>query len=196
MMKGKTLTPILLAGIFVLMLGLSFAAVPLYDLFCRVTGFGGTTQVSKEAPDIVLDKVVSVRFDTNVNNLEWDFKAKSNVMDVKVGQVNRIEFANSILLTWPTLTSITFDLALKSHSRLFTFVSNLTLTTLSNTISGASFETWVVPPKPVTLQNRSYKGTAANDKPNIRTKIPANNIGVNVLPFIISAYQILQRYKE
>jgi cytochrome c oxidase assembly protein subunit 11 len=92
MIKGKTLTPILLAGIFVLMLGMSFAAVPLYDLFCRVTGFGGTTQVSKEAPNIVLDKVVSVRFDTNVNNLEWEFKAKSNVIDVKVGQVNRIEF--------------------------------------------------------------------------------------------------------
>ena len=92
MMKGKTLTPILLAGIFVLMLGLSFAAVPLYDLFCRVTGFGGTTQVSKEAPNIILNKVVSVRFDTNVNNLEWEFKAKSNVIDVKVGQVNRIEF--------------------------------------------------------------------------------------------------------
>ena len=92
MIKGKTLTPLLLAGIFVLMLGLSFAAVPLYDLFCRVTGFGGTTQVSKEAPKIVLDKVVSVRFDTNVNNLDWNFKAKSNVIDVKVGQVNRIEF--------------------------------------------------------------------------------------------------------
>ena len=92
MIKGKTLTPLLLAGIFILMLGLSFAAVPLYDLFCRVTGFGGTTQVSKEAPKIVLDKVVSVRFDTNVNNLEWNFKAKSNVIDVKVGQVNRIEF--------------------------------------------------------------------------------------------------------
>ena len=92
MIKGKTLTPLLLAGIFVLMLGLSFAAVPLYDLFCRVTGFGGTTQVSKEAPKIVLDKIVSVRFDTNVNNLDWNFKAKSNVIDVKVGQVNRIEF--------------------------------------------------------------------------------------------------------
>ena len=92
MIKSKTLTPLLLAGIFVLMLGLSFAAVPLYDLFCRVTGFGGTTQVSKEAPKIVLDKVVSVRFDTNVNNLDWNFKAKSNVIDVKVGQVNRIEF--------------------------------------------------------------------------------------------------------
>ncbi len=92
MIKGKTLTPLLLAGIFILMLGLSFAAVPLYDLFCRVTGFGGTTQVSKEAPKIVLDKIVSVRFDTNVNNLDWNFKAKSNVIDVKVGQVNRIEF--------------------------------------------------------------------------------------------------------
>ena len=77
MIKSKTLTPLLLAGIFVLMLGLSFAAVPLYDLFCRVTGLGGTTQISKEAPKIVLDKVVSVRFDTNVNNLEWNFKAKS-----------------------------------------------------------------------------------------------------------------------
>ncbi|WP_440909051.1 cytochrome c oxidase assembly protein [Candidatus Pelagibacter sp.] len=92
MTSKKNLTPILLGGIFILMLGLSYAAVPLYDLFCRVTGFGGTTQVAKEAPKIVLDKVVSVRFDTNVNNLPWDFKAKSNVLNVKVGQVNKIEF--------------------------------------------------------------------------------------------------------
>ena len=92
MIKNKTLTPILLTGIFILMLGLSFAAVPLYDAFCRLTGFGGTTQVSKEPPKVVLNKIVSVRFDTNVNNLTWDFKAKSNVIDVKVGQVNKIEF--------------------------------------------------------------------------------------------------------
>ena len=56
-------------------------------LFCRVTGFGGTTQISKEAPTIVLDQNVSVRFDTNVNKLPWNFKAKKNVMDVKMGQV-------------------------------------------------------------------------------------------------------------
>ena len=92
MIQKKRLTPLLLAGIFVIMLGLSYAAVPLYDLFCRVTGFGGTTQISKKAPEIVLDKVVSVRFDTNVNNLPWDFKAKKNVIDVKVGQVQKIEF--------------------------------------------------------------------------------------------------------
>ena len=85
MIQKKNLTPLILAGIFVLMLGLSYAAVPLYDLFCRVTGFGGTTQISKDAPKIVLNKVVSVRFDTNVNNLPWEFKAKTNVIDVKVG---------------------------------------------------------------------------------------------------------------
>ena len=74
------------------MLGLSFAAVPLYDLFCRVTGFGGTTQISKAAPKIILDKKVSVRFDTNVNKLPWKFKVKNNVMDVKIGQVSKVEF--------------------------------------------------------------------------------------------------------
>ena len=92
MIKKKTLTPIILAGIFCIMLGLSFAAVPLYDLFCRVTGFGGTTQISKDIPKIVLDKKISVRFDTNVNKLPWNFKIKENVIDVKIGQVNRAQF--------------------------------------------------------------------------------------------------------
>ena len=44
MISKKKLTPLVLAGIFVLMLGLSYASVPLYEIFCRVTGFGGTTQ--------------------------------------------------------------------------------------------------------------------------------------------------------
>ncbi|MDC0850965.1 cytochrome c oxidase assembly protein [Candidatus Pelagibacter sp.] len=92
MIKKKTLTPIILAGIFCIMLGLSFAAVPLYDLFCRVTGFGGTTQISKDIPKIVLDKKISVRFDTNVNKLPWNFKIKENVVDVKIGQVSRAQF--------------------------------------------------------------------------------------------------------
>ena len=90
--KAKNKTVIQTVSVVIFMGAMAWASVPFYDWFCRVTGFGGTTQVSKEAPDVVLDKVVSVRFDTNVNNLEWDFKAKSNVIDVKVGQVNRIEF--------------------------------------------------------------------------------------------------------
>ena len=92
MIQKKSLTPIILAGIFCIMLGLSFAAVPLYDLFCRVTGFGGTTQISKNIPKVVLEKMISVRFDTNVNKLPWDFKIKKNVINVKIGQVSRAEF--------------------------------------------------------------------------------------------------------
>ena len=119
MIKKKTLTPILLAGIFCLMLALSFAAVPLYDLFCRVTGFGGTTQVSKEPPKIVLDKIVSVRFDTNVNNLPWDFKAKENVIDVKVGQVNKIEFEVKNYSDKPTAGVASFNVSPASFGKYY-----------------------------------------------------------------------------
>ena len=119
MIERKKLTPIVLAGIFVLMLGLSYAAVPLYDLFCRVTGFGGTTQVSNNAPKIVLDKVVSVRFDTNVNKLPWDFKAKSNVIDVKVGQVNKIEFEVINYSNEPTAGVATFNVSPASFGKYY-----------------------------------------------------------------------------
>ena len=48
------------------MLGGAFAAVPLYDMFCRVTGYGGTTQVATDTPGAVLDRTVTVRFDGSV----------------------------------------------------------------------------------------------------------------------------------
>ena len=119
MIERKKLTPLVLIGIFVLMLGLSYAAVPLYDLFCRVTGFGGTTQISNNDPKIVLDKVVSVRFDTNVNNLPWNFKAKSNVIDVKVGQVNKIEFEVMNLSKEPTAGVASFNVSPASFGKYY-----------------------------------------------------------------------------
>ena len=119
MIKKKKLTPLILAGIFVIMLSLSYAAVPLYDLFCRVTGFGGTTQISNIAPKIVLNKVVSVRFDTNVNNLTWDFKAKNNVMDVKVGQVNKIEFEVKNYGSEPTAGVASFNVSPASFGKYY-----------------------------------------------------------------------------
>ena len=119
MIGKKKLTPLVLAGIFVLMLGLSYASVPLYEIFCRVTGFGGTTQVANNAPKIVLDKVVSVRFDTNVNNLPWDFKAKKNVMDVKVGQVNKIEFEVLNYSDEPTAGVASFNVSPSSFGKYY-----------------------------------------------------------------------------
>ena len=119
MIEKKKLTPLVLAGIFITMLGLSYASVPLYEIFCRVTGFGGTTQVANNAPKIVLDKVVSVRFDTNVNNLPWDFKAKSNVMDVKVGQVNKIEFEVVNYSDEPTSGVASFNVSPSSFGKYY-----------------------------------------------------------------------------
>ena len=122
MIKKKTLTPIILSGIFFIMLGLSFAAVPLYDLFCRVTGFGGTTQISEDAPKIVLDKQVSVRFDTNVNSLPWNFKTKQNVIDVKIGQVNTAEFEVENYSDKITYGVASFNVSPASFGKYFTKV--------------------------------------------------------------------------
>ena len=119
MIEKKKLTPLVLAGIFVLMLGLSYASVPLYEIFCKVTGFGGTTQVANKAPKIVLDKVVSVRFDTNVNNLPWDFKAKSNVIDVKDRQVNKIEYEVSNYSNEPTAGVASFNVSPSSFGKYY-----------------------------------------------------------------------------
>ena len=94
-MNKKNLTPIALVSIFVLMLGLSFAAVPLYDLFCRVTGFGGTTQnaSNKEIPKIVIDHNYKMRFDTNVHSTsDWKFYPEKNTIDLKPGEVHTVKF--------------------------------------------------------------------------------------------------------
>jgi len=71
-----------------LSIGAAYAAVPLYSLFCRVTGFGGTPQVASSAPGQVLDRKVTVRFDANVNRgLPWRFEPEVPSIDVRLGEV-------------------------------------------------------------------------------------------------------------
>ena len=91
----KKITPVVLISIFFLMLGLSFAAVPLYDLFCRVTGFGGTTQnaSNKEIPKIIVNQDYKMRFDTNINStLNWKFTPEIKTLDLKPGEVHTVKF--------------------------------------------------------------------------------------------------------
>lgn len=64
--KRMALTAAIVAGVVVGMTGLAFAAVPLYDAFCKVTGFGGTTQEAAAAPAQALDRRIEVRFDSNI----------------------------------------------------------------------------------------------------------------------------------
>ena len=94
-LNKKKLTPFILVSIFVFMLGLSFAAVPLYDLFCRVTGFGGTTQDAskKELPKIIVNQNFKMRFDTNANgSLDWKFFPEVNTINLKPGEIRSVNF--------------------------------------------------------------------------------------------------------
>lgn len=67
------------------MTGAAFAAVPLYRLFCQVTGFDGTTMRADKASDVVLDETVLVRFDTNVRDLPMRFRAEQVSQRVRIG---------------------------------------------------------------------------------------------------------------
>lgn len=69
------------------MLGAAYAAVPLYDLFCRVTGFGGTPVVASSAPAQALDRTIKVRFDGNVTpGLNWELRPVQREIEVRIGE--------------------------------------------------------------------------------------------------------------
>ncbi len=73
------------------MLGVSFAAVPLYDLFCRATGYGGTTQVAKEAPLARGARDIRVRFDANVApGLPWRFESETAQVSLRAGETKTV----------------------------------------------------------------------------------------------------------
>jgi cytochrome c oxidase assembly protein subunit 11 len=81
-------------GLVAVMIGLSFAAVPLYSWFCRTTGYGGTTQVAKAPPSQVSDRTITVRFDSNVAaGLPWRFVPEQRAIDVKLGQVATVYYS-------------------------------------------------------------------------------------------------------
>jgi len=66
---------------------LAFASVPLYDLFCRVTGFGGTTQTATDLPDNIIDREITIKFNADSNrDLPWDFKPEMREITIKLGQ--------------------------------------------------------------------------------------------------------------
>jgi cytochrome c oxidase assembly protein subunit 11 len=75
------------------MLALAYAASPLYDMFCRATGFGGTPQVAQEGERPVLSRTVNVRFDSNVDaNLPWRFTPLEREVKVKLGEERLVHY--------------------------------------------------------------------------------------------------------
>jgi cytochrome c oxidase assembly protein subunit 11 len=81
-------------GVFVAaMVGAAYAAVPFYNWFCRTTGFAGTTQVSEKAPDHVLGRTLTIRFDSNVApGLPWKFVPEQNTIQLRIGEVATVHY--------------------------------------------------------------------------------------------------------
>ena len=84
----------LCGGLVAMMVGASFAAVPIYSWFCRTTGYGGTPQVVKSAPTETSERKITVRFDANVGGgLPWRFVPERNTIQVKLGEVVTVYYA-------------------------------------------------------------------------------------------------------
>ncbi len=75
------------------MVGAAYASVPFYNWFCRVTGYGGTTQVSAQAPTQVLGRTITIRFDSNVSpGLPWRFEPEQNEIKLHIGEVATVHY--------------------------------------------------------------------------------------------------------
>ena len=101
---------IIISFIVLFMLSLSFAAVPLYDIFCRVTGFGGTTQIASTAPGSFGHPDINVRFESSTSSsLNWDFFAKSKVVTIPIGEEKTIFYFAKNLSDKPIVGTATFN---------------------------------------------------------------------------------------
>jgi cytochrome c oxidase assembly protein subunit 11 len=94
------------------MVGASYAAVPFYNWFCRTTGFNGTTQVAKSAPESPIGRHISVRFDSNVSGgLPWKFEPEKNEIDVKIGEVVTVYYTVTNLAARATTGQAAYNVA-------------------------------------------------------------------------------------
>lgn len=85
--QGAKRTVLQLVTVVVVMGALSWASVPFYSWFCKVTGFGGATNVVETASDVILDREMKIRFDSSTDpSLPWSFKPVQREMTVKIGQ--------------------------------------------------------------------------------------------------------------
>ena len=101
---------IIISFIVLFMLSLSFAAVPLYDIFCRVTGFGGTTQIASTAPGSTGHPDINVRFESSTSSsLNWDFFSKSKVVTIPIGEEKTIFYFAKNLSGKPIVGTATFN---------------------------------------------------------------------------------------
>ena len=91
------------------MVGMAYAAVPLYAMFCQMTGYGGTTQRVEQYSDRILDREITVRFDANTSGLPWDFKPAARAMTMRIGETAQAHYTATNLFDTPTAGRATFN---------------------------------------------------------------------------------------
>jgi len=110
MRRRKGATALLLVSVVAGMVGLSFASVPLYRLFCQATGFGGTTQRADRAPANASDVVVTIRFNAETApDLGWEFHPLQDAVTVHPGEQRQIFYRVVNKTTQPVTASATFN---------------------------------------------------------------------------------------
>jgi cytochrome c oxidase assembly protein subunit 11 len=98
-------------GVVMAMTGMAYAAVPLYQLFCQVTGYGGTTQRSELLSGVrVLDRQITIRFDANIaGDINWKFKPVERKVTIKLGEQKQISYTAENLSNETITGTATFN---------------------------------------------------------------------------------------
>lgn len=110
--RANTRTGLMAAAIALSMVGVGFAAVPIYRIFCQVTGFGGTTMRVSEAQAATVEavsKTIVVRFDANQRGLPWEFKPERPTDTVSIGARDMSIFIAKNLSNAPMVGTATFN---------------------------------------------------------------------------------------
>ncbi len=152
-------------GMALAMLGMGFAAVPLYNLFCRVTGFGGTTQVASEADAALAERMAasaggvaySIRFDANTaRNMPWDFRPVQVTDKVAIGQRDMAFYTARNNSSVPVTGTATFNVEPEQAGRYFNKIQCFCFT-----------EQTLQPGEEIRMPVLYYVDPAALDDPNM-----------------------------
>ena len=101
-----------LVGVVLFMGAMAWASVPFYDWFCRVTGYGGTTNVADGASDTVLDREITVRFDASrAADMPWDFKPVEQKMTIRIGETGLAFYEAHNPMSYPVAGSANFNVS-------------------------------------------------------------------------------------
>lgn len=108
--KSNLRVAIMAGSVAMGMVGVAYAAVPLYQIFCQITGFGGTTQRADASPQQALDQKITVAFDANVNaSLSWEFVPSQHSQTIRIGEQTLAFYKAMNTGTRPVTGTATFN---------------------------------------------------------------------------------------